>query len=180
MDARPPLDDLMARLAGGDPAAAAPLFEGCRRPLFAFLFRMTGSADLAEDLLQEAYLAIQTGRGTFSPGRPFLPWAFAVARNAFYEWKRHEAKVIRLRLAPTDPDALHAAPDPGGRAERRADLSAALATLPDAAREAFLLKHFHGFTYDEIADLQQAPASTVKSRVLSSIAKLRLALGEGE
>lgn len=179
MNERAPLDDLMRALSGGDPAAAAPLFEGCRRPLFAFLFRMCGSAEVAEDLLQETFLAIHAGRATFGPGRPFLPWAFAVARNRYHEWRRDEAKVIRLAQRACGDAAIAGTPDHAPRAEARHDLRKALSALPEPMREAFLLKHFHGHTYEEIAALQQAPAPTVKSRVLTAIARLRETLGRG-
>lgn len=176
MEPHAPLDDLMRALAGGDPAAAAPLFEACRRPLFAFLYRMCGSAEVAEDLLQETLLSVHAARASFAPGRPFLPWAFAIARNHYYELRRAEAKVVRLRPEPREAAAT---PDHAPAADARHDISRALATLPDAGREAFLLRHFHGHSYEEVAALQQAPVPTVKSRVQTAVARLRETLGRG-
>lgn len=167
------LEQIMGRHLAGDPAALADLLRETRRPLFAFLFRMTASPDVAEDLLQETWIAIHAGAKTWDPARAFMPWAYAIARNAYYAWRRAEVKVIPLRR--------ETGPEPAGaefarRVELRMDIGRMLKQLSDPVREAFVMKHFQGLKFHEIAEIQAAPLPTVKARVQFAVGKLRSAL----
>ncbi len=170
---------LVENFAGGDLKAVATLFEQLRRPLFAFLYRLSADRCIAEDLLQETLLTLHSRIETFNPDCEFMPWAWAIARNKFLEFKRSQSKVTRLL-----PQLAEICRSPSGcfsgKVQFDADLRSCLETLSDATREAFVLKHFHDLTFQEIADLQQVPLPTAKSRVLFSLKKIREYFNRGE
>ena len=166
------LEAIMEEFLGGDRRALISLFEALRRPVYSYLLRLSGNSALAEDLLQETFIAVHTRGSTFHSGRKVLPWIMTIARNKFYEWHRREGKVVRL-LSRADRHLELIHPDPSAGLGERGAIEAALATLSEINRETFFLKHVAGMTFQEIADLHGVPLPTVKSRMLFSLKKLR-------
>ncbi len=170
---------LVTNFAAGDPKAAVILFEQLRRPLFAFLYRLSGDRCIAEDMLQETLFTLHSRIETFNLECEFMPWAWAIARNKFLEFKRSQSKVVRLlpQLAEKyrQPSTCFSC-----EVQFDTDLKNCLDKLSDSTREAFVLKHFQGLTFQEIADLQQVPVATAKSRVLFSLKKIREYFNRGE
>ncbi len=183
------LQGLVQRCRAGFRPAFAEVLERCRRPLFAYLFRMARNHELAEDMLQETFIAMHAGLPTYDASRRFMPWAFAIARNKYLEWRRREEKVVRLvpRAAAKgsaerpgeSPDPLDTVPSPVDHAAAtivRLDVARVLSELSEPIREAFVLKHFNGLRFAEVAEIQEIPESTAKSRVAFAIRKLEEAL----
>ncbi len=170
---------LVENFAAGDLKAAGMLFEQLRRPLFAFLYRLGGDRCIAEDLLQETLLTLHHRIETFNLDCEFMPWAWAIARNKYYEFKRSQSKVIRLL-----PQLTRVEQQNNGcfssTVQFDTDLRSCLDELSESTREAFILKHFQGLTFQEIADMQQIPLPTAKSRVLFSLKKIREYFNRGE
>src|SRR6185369_2242637 len=69
------------RIAAGDSAALACLFERHKRRLFAYLYQLTGDRAAAEDLLGETFLRLYRARARYRTGSGFVPWLFRIARN---------------------------------------------------------------------------------------------------
>lgn len=163
----------------GDRKAAATLFEQLRRPMFAYFYRLGGDRCVAEDLLQETFLTLYSRIETFNHECEFMPWAWAVARNKFLEFRRSQSKVIRL--LPQLSVMTQPAPECfSGSVHLGLDMQQCLGELSETTREAFILKHFQGLTFQEIADMQQVPLPTAKSRVLFALKKIREFLTRGE
>ncbi|MBU1105994.1 MAG: RNA polymerase sigma factor [Candidatus Riflebacteria bacterium] len=162
----------------GDAKAAAMLFEQLRRPLFAYFYRLSGDRCVAEDLLQETLLTIHSRIETYNHDFEFMPWTWTIARNKFFEFKRSQNRVVRLipqlekRAQPTQCFS--------NATDTEADLRNCLDTLSETTKEAFMLKHLQGMTFNEIADLQQIPLATAKSRVLFALKKIREYFNRGE
>ena len=169
------LEEVIRAAATGQPKARETLVAEVRRPLFAYLYRLTRQAETAEDLLQDVLFILCTKAETFPPGRRFWPWAYAIARNRFLEWKRQESRIVRLHQAarPVMPPVVH----PQADADRRLDIARVLDGLSLDVRETFVLKHFQGLTFNEVAEVQGIPVPTAKSRVLFALRKLQAALG---
>jgi RNA polymerase sigma-70 factor, ECF subfamily len=170
------LEEVIRAVAAGRPGACETLVATVRRPLFAYLFRLGRQSETAEDLLQDVLFILCTKADTFTAGRKFWPWAYAIARNRFLEWKRQESRIVRLHRAvqaAVPPAALH----PQAEADRRLDIARALEKLSLEVRETFVLKHFQGLTFNEVAEVQGIPVPTAKSRVLFALRKLQDALG---
>lgn len=175
----PDLKKWLLQVRDGNNSALGHLFEALRRPLFSFLYRLTGQAEEAEDLLQDTFIAIFRGVASWDSSRAVLPWTFTIARNRFLETRRSAGRVIRLEKVWAARRG-HADPGFAASSELRADLERGLATLSEPVRETFVLKHFQEFTFTEVAEIQSLPLTTVKSRVLFAVRKLRgLTNGEG-
>jgi RNA polymerase sigma factor (sigma-70 family) len=163
------LDALMSQLARGDRRAFDPLYRALR-PRALGLARHKLGPNAAPDVAQAALLKVFARASEFTPGRPCLPWFYAIVGNEIQALRRHQARALALPARLAEP-AL--APDPEtelvGRELERA-LAAALDDLdPDAAAaiQALLGR----------APLPALPPATFRKRLSRAYAKLRLLLG---
>jgi RNA polymerase sigma-70 factor (ECF subfamily) len=149
------LDEAMDRYASGDDGAFELVHAGLRTRLRAFLVRLCGSPVLADDLLQETFLRIHRGRGSFAPGAAALPWAYAVARNVWLEQLRSDKAHTDLRGpsldTPGQADDLPTGPEADSEEalmakETAVGIERALASLSRPQREAFVLLRYEGLS----------------------------------
>ena len=175
-----PLNDAMERYAAGDEPAFGLIFRELAPRLQAFLQRMSGRRDVADDLTQEAFLRIHRARGSFAPGRAVLPWAYAIARNCYLDHVRAKS---RAKLT-NDDDAIHTlatGPDASAEEEMVGKESAAvvertLAAMTPARREAFVLLRYEGLSVEAAAQVLGVSESAVKVRAFHAYELLRAAL----
>lgn len=136
--------------------------------LLAFLLR---DASEREDVAQEAFLAAWQGLASFDPARgAFLPWLLAIARHRALNALRRPR---RLRDAGPEPFASPRSP---GEADVARRLDAALLGLPVEQRLAYLLAEVHGLPLASVAEIEDVPEGTVKSRLSRARDALRTAL----
>ncbi|MGZ6140857.1 MAG: RNA polymerase sigma factor [Myxococcaceae bacterium] len=174
-----PDEDLMRRFQRGDARAFPELVRRHRGAVFAFVLRWTQDRARAEDILQETWLKVVRASVDWSPRARFTTWLYTIARNACVDGARRE----RARAAePLEAERL---PAEGGDPERAAAsaelrpvLESAIAGLPDAQREVFLLREMAGIPFHEIARITGAPEPTVKSRMRYALEALRSRLTE--
>src|SRR5271169_1500657 len=131
--------------------------------LRAFAMSLSGSADRADDLVQETVVRAMTNIGSFTSGTNMAAWLFTILRNLFRSQYRKRRREVE------DPDGSYLAslklpPEQFGRLEFK-ELIEALAKLPDVQREALLLVAASGFSYDEAAAICDVAVGTIKSRV---------------
>ncbi len=166
----------MSRVRDGELERLGELYERHHRRLFNFFLRWTGERGAAEDLVQEVFVRILKYRQSFRPGAEFVPWMFALARNAATDLWR-----ARPRELPVDPEAPEpAAPvedplDALDREERQRRLSAGLARLTPEKRELILLARSGEMRYDRIGELLGVSVGAVKVRVHRAMKELRTA-----
>ena len=182
----PDLDRAMDRHAQGDEAAFRELHDGLAPRLQRFLQRLCGSAALAADLTQEAFLRMHRARASFGDGAAVVPWALAIARNAYIDHARRRATRILERAAgpEEDPDApSNQVPSMTGHGEQHAlareaadVVGATLAAMPLAHREAFLLLRYEGLSVAEAAETLGTTENAVKMRAFRAYEALRAAL----
>ena len=170
---------IAAIAAGRDRAAFAALFSHYAPRLKSFLQRRGADAAEAEELAQEALLAVWRKAGQFDPGRATAAaWIFAIARNLRIDALRRARLAIPVADPTDDPvppppaDALLAADQ---RARRLHD---AIAALPAEQSEALRLAYFDERSHSEMETALAIPLGTVKSRLRLAMARLRAALGE--
>lgn len=151
--------------AGGDLAAFETLVRAYQAQVWRFLRHLLGDAALAEDCTQETLLRVHRRLATFRFRSKFSTWVFTIARNAGIDALRSRDRRARMLddLAPPAPSR-----DPGDRVE----IAAAVASLPDSLREAFVLVEVLGFTYAEAGEAAGAPEGTMKSRVFRARGQL--------
>jgi RNA polymerase sigma-70 factor (ECF subfamily) len=176
------LDQAMNRYADGDEGAFAELFLGLGPRLRGFLRRLSGSADVADDLLQETFLRLHAARGGFARGRPVLPWAYAIARNCYVS--RARSARVRLEQAATGEAALEKAAGPGtqeqeGIARQMAEaVDRALQGMTAARREAFVMLRYEGLSVALAAQIAGVSEGALKIRAFHAYEIIRAALAE--
>jgi RNA polymerase sigma-70 factor (ECF subfamily) len=159
-----PDEELLVRVARGDPAAARALVGRKLPRLLSLAQRMLGDAAEAQDVAQEAFLRIWKQAPRWRPGAAkFDTWLHRVALNLCYDRLRRRREVA-TEVPPERPDP-GPAPDRGLlAADVGARVSAALARLPDRQREAIVLAH-----YQELGNIEAAAVMGVSVEALESL-----------
>jgi RNA polymerase sigma factor (sigma-70 family) len=172
-------EDVLARVARADEAALAEIYDRFGRLAYGLAYRILRDAALAEDAVQDAFLAVWRTAVAFDPARgKASTWVLTIAHRRSVDLVRRED---RRRGQPLDdaPSASGEATDETAavREQRRA-VQEALAQLPPEQREALELAYYGGLSQSELAERLGVPLGTVKSRMFSALAKLRDLLGE--
>jgi RNA polymerase sigma-70 factor (ECF subfamily) len=162
---------LIDRVLDGDTNAFNLLVWQWEKPIYNYIYRMVGNADDSLDLCQESFLKAFRELGSLKDKDRFSSWLYRIAHNACYSRFRKEQGKTFVELDPN----VGASRMP---IENRLAVEKALADLPDDQREVVVLKIYQGLKFEEIAAVQDAPVSTVKSRLYMSFEKLRSVLGE--
>jgi RNA polymerase sigma-70 factor (ECF subfamily) len=145
--------------------------------VFAFVLRWTQDRARAEDILQETWLKVVRGSSDWSPRARFTTWLYTIARNACVDGARRErARATEPLVAEPVSTEAHDPERAAAASELRPVLEAAIAALPEAQREVFLLREMAGIPFHEIARMTGAPEPTVKSRMRYALESLRTQL----
>jgi RNA polymerase sigma-70 factor (ECF subfamily) len=158
--------ELIGRILAGERDVYARLVERYQDTMYRHAAAMVSDRDAAADLVQDTFVKAFTRLDTCDPDR-FAAWLFRILRNRCKDWLKNR----RQHTAPLQDDA-HAAGegDDPGRTLERTELGrvvdAALMRLPPAQREAFLLKHVDGLSYEEMAERLETGVSALKMRVM--------------
>jgi RNA polymerase sigma-70 factor (ECF subfamily) len=178
-------EELVARSQRGDVESFNQLILRWERPIYALAYRVIGREDDARDVCQEAFLRAFRALPGFKGQAKFSSWLYRITLNLCRDWIRRQRRAPVSQM-PEDMDVLEAAAANGpvesiedlvARRELSAVVEAAMALLPDEQRTAIILKEYHGMTFQEIADLQGCPLSTVKTRLYQGLSVLRRQLG---
>lgn len=176
-----PTDEtLLMRVAQRDLAALDLLYERHGRAAFSVAYGVVGAVEIAEDVVQDAFLTIWRRADTYVPSRGSArTWLLTVARHRAIDIVR--ASSVRPSGVSLDAAGALAAQDsdPAAEALRRIEatsIRAALDVLPTAQRQVVELAFFSGLTYPEIAERIGLPLGTVKSRIRLALERLRLVL----
>ena len=154
---------LVARVLAGDEAAYATLVRRYQDLLYRHARGMGLDHDASLDLVQDAFVRAYERLADCRDGAHYRAWLFRICRNLCLDELRN---VRRLSVPMShienadDLEAPHVVGD-----ETTLTLRAALERLPHALRDAFLLKHSAGYTYEEVAEMTDASPSAVKMRV---------------
>lgn len=172
---------LLARVAAGDEAALEVLYQRYGGACFRLARRLIGDQHLAEDVVQQVFLALWQRNG-YDPARGAVStWLLSITHHKSVDLLRRD-KGRRHRVAGEQELLEIAATGPGPAdaawAQLRAERTrAALRDLPVDQREVLLLAYYGGYTQREIADITGLPLGTVKSRTSMAMRRLRGLLG---
>jgi len=173
-------DELIARAQGGNLFAFEELVRRYQRRVYAVGLRILRRHDLADDVLQEAFVRAHQNIGRFERGRPFGPWVARIAANLAVSHLR--SPLAREQELPEGhAETPASAPDPLGSVlagEARELLERAVSGLPAEQRTVFVLRTVEELSYKEIAESLQISEGTVMSRLFRARERLRLALAE--
>lgn len=178
-------EDLLALMERGEPRAFEVIYDRHARVAFSLAFRLLGDRTAAEDLVQDAFLAVWRGSARYSPARGSVRnWLLSILHNRGIDRLRTGAAMARRQEALEQvvlrqPDAPDAA-DLGLERAIAGDVRAGLEDLPPEQRQALDLAYYGGFTHQEISEMLELPLGTVKSRMRLGLERLRRGLGEAE
>jgi RNA polymerase sigma-70 factor (ECF subfamily) len=147
-----------------DEDAFRALYDRTARALWAYLSRMTGSPDLADDLLQETYYRFLRARGTYESDAHRRNSLFRIATNLARDRRRrgHQVRLVELPDGHGPAPELQADVDVAGDTERRTDLGRAMARLRPREREMLWLAYAQGSTHRDIAGTVGVKAESVR------------------
>jgi len=176
-------DRTWRQLQSGDPAGYEFLLQRLGRGVWAYLRRMTGRDDLADELLGRTWLRlVQTGRRIKSP-RSIRQYVFTIARRQWLDELGHQQRDLLDRasdeVADQPPEAAPTAALEGlARQEDSKRLRQAIDGLPEVLREVVVLRVYAELTFRQIAELLGLPLGTVLTRMRSATHRLASELAE--
>lgn len=187
-------NQLFKAYKNGDHHAFEQLLKRYERGVVSFIYRHVRDYERAQELTQETFMRVIRNADSWTPDARFRTWLFTIARNLCVD----EARRMRHRQSDSlddniyddsdnltgvdliqDVDAASPAQEPV-RGEFREKLLQALQTLAEEQREVFLLRHFEGMRFTEIAKQQGISENTVKSRMRYALQSLRSILADYE
>src|SRR5215211_3112146 len=143
--------EIISRVLAGSKDAFGILIQRYSDPLYRHALGMTGSPDVAEDILQASFIKAYQHLGEVR-GR-LDAWVFRIVANSCKDWLKNIRRT-HVSYDEDDQPTGYANPEEElDRSELRIDLDSALLQLPPSLREAFIMKHVEGRSYEEMADL---------------------------
>jgi RNA polymerase sigma-70 factor (ECF subfamily) len=172
--------DLMARLAGGDGDALAPLMERHHRRLYRIALGYVRDADEALDVVQETFVKAYVNARKYDAAAEVGAWLARIAVNhsidVYRRGRRRRQAEEPLEEGDRSAELASPAPSPDRGVfarELRDRVGAAVASLPEKQRAVFVLRHYDGRTLEEIADTLGLRLGTVKSALHRAVHHVR-------
>lgn len=157
----------LERARRGERAAFATLYDRYARAAYTLALRLTGRADAADDVVQEAFIKAMERIGSYRGEAPFGAWLKRLVANA---------AIDRLRLDRRWVDGSGIEEPVAAMAEQRHDALGLMARLAPAARTVLVLHELEGYSHAEMAQLFGRSESWSKSLLSRAIARLRQSL----
>lgn len=169
---------LLARAAAGDREAAGECIRAHQGPVYAYILRMSGRPELAEDVVQEAFVRVLSNLDRYDPRYRFSTWLFTIARRVYLNTQQRKSA-----HSSTDLIGLLDSGETESRAEHRDErafthtrLDRAMRELTEVQREVLILFHQLDWPIALIAQHLDIPPGTVKSHLHRARERLRFLL----
>jgi RNA polymerase sigma-70 factor, ECF subfamily len=160
---------LVRRTLAGDQEAFSSLVEKYKDPVFNVAYRMLGNPTEAEDVAQEAFVRAYTQLHTYKEAHRFSTWLLSIASHlSIDQLRRRRFLALPLENVPFLEWIADVGPGPEQSALRHEtadDMQRILDTLPVKYRAVLLLRYWHDFSYEEIAQTLQLTPALVKARL---------------
>jgi RNA polymerase sigma-70 factor (ECF subfamily) len=176
-------EDLIQLSSRGDAAAFQIIYERHTDAAYSLAYRMCGRRGVAEDVTQEAFLALWRSGTRYDRTRGSVrTWVLGIVHNRAIDALRRSLVHDRRRASDEGLEERFEAPENTevevARRDEAREIRVALKELPREQSHVIELAYFGGFTHTEIASMLNAPVGTIKGRMRLGLAKMRLALGE--
>jgi RNA polymerase sigma-70 factor (ECF subfamily) len=174
-------EELVAQSMRGDADSFNQLILRWERPIYALAYRVIGHEDDARDVCQETFLRAFRGINAFKGQAKFSSWLYRIALNLCRDWIRRERRTpvvqtpegVELSDLAAERGPAESIEDLVARQDMSRVVAKAMEALSEDQRTAIILKEYQGLTFQEIADLQGCPLSTVKTRLYQGLTLLR-------
>ena len=171
---------LLASVAKGDEAAFERLYAATRAKLFGVVLRILRRQDLAEEVIQEAYVKIWNNAGQFNPGMASpITWMVSIARNRAIDVVRKRGETS-IEEEPAAMEVASDTPDPLARREMTEELKRILecvGQLDPERQKLVLLAYYNRWSREQLAEKFDTPLNTVKTWLRRSMLEIRECLG---
>ena len=170
---------LLALCSRADENALGELYDRYGRVAYGLALRIVRDRALAEDAVQEAFLAVWRSAGAFlaEQGKPST-WILTLVHRRAVDLVRREERRRADPLDDTDQPTGEATDEEAWLRAQRQVVQEALRKLPAEQREAIELAYYGGFTQSELAERLGLPLGTIKSRMFTGLKRLRELLAE--
>ncbi len=174
--------ELIRRAKTGDAEAITGLIAAHQESLYAFMLRMSGRPELAEDVVQEAFVRVLKNLDRFDPRFRFSTWLFTIAKRLYVNWMQKfqpasETDLVNAWSAPIRPAEGEAVRTESRIAAREA-VSTGLSCLGPTQLEIVLLFHQQEWSISDIAFYLNMPEGTIKSHLHRARRKMRAVIEE--
>ncbi len=175
---------LIRRAQDGDGEAIAQLIRDHQAALYAFMLRLSGRPDVAEDMVQEAFVRVIKNIDRFDTRFRFSTWLFTIARRLYVNHlQKHrpasESEIVDMWAGDTDrPEDLLVVEE--NRHHLRAILDVAIACLTPLQREIVQLFHQQHWTIEALSSHLSMPEGTVKSHLHRARRRMHAAINSDE
>lgn len=176
---------LISAIAGGAVWAMEPLYQRYSRILYSLAYRMVSDHQVAEDLIQEAFLSVWRRATSYSPQSGAVrSWLVSIVHHRTIDYLRavrRRSNMKETTLDEVEQDDRTAFPDvwdEAWRSVQSAQVRSALMNIPTEQRMVIELSYFQGWTHSEIADGCQIPLGTVKARMRLGLQHLKRELAK--
>lgn len=176
-------EQLMLQYKEGDSNAFEVLYSRFRLPMFRYLNNQCGNEAVAEEIFQDVWMNLVRSRQRYQVTASFKTFIYRLAHNRLIDHYRKQKHGIPISynehesLLNTEDIANHLTPQRQANADQQVNqLINAIAELPEAQREAFLLKEESGLSVEEIAEMTNVKPETAKSRIRYAMKKLKQAV----
>jgi RNA polymerase sigma-70 factor (ECF subfamily) len=171
---------MLAATAKGDADAFERLYLATRSKLYGVTLRILRRADLAEEIMQEAYVKIWRNAGEFNPrlASP-ITWMVAIARNSAFDLLRKKTEVS-IEDEPQAIEVSGEVRDPLARREMTEQLQRLLSCmggLEEEHRRVLLLAYYNGWSREQLASKFDKPVNTIKTWLRRGLLQIRECMG---
>ncbi len=183
--------ELIKAYKKGDTQALEKIMEKYKTPIYSYLLKMVGSRDSANDLFQEIFLKFIKNIQSYNEEKKFANWIYTVAHNTVMDSfrknknryiesldqiKGEDFKSVAETIASKDlsPENILIKTEISGKIEKAFEI------LSDEQREVFIMRHYWGLSFKEIAEILKVPIGTALARMSRALGKLKVELGHIE
>jgi RNA polymerase sigma factor, sigma-70 family len=154
---------LVENVLTGEVEAFKELVKKYQKPIYNLAYKMTGNYDEASDIAQNTFVKCFENLESFNPRYKFFSWIYRIALN-----ESLNAISMKKRFVDVEDESIKSSDLPSDIVESKEEsekINNALSMLKDDYKILIILKHYEGFTYDEIAAVQNVSVQKVKSRL---------------
>ncbi|MFR9649146.1 MAG: sigma-70 family RNA polymerase sigma factor [Rikenellaceae bacterium] len=165
---------LVEQVLEGDDIAFEYLFIRYREGIYRLLTARTGSAQDADDILQETFIKVYLNISRYDSRYTFGQWIYTIARNTFIDYKRRHKEelpideshmVVEKSTLPSPEDSIISS-------QQRANIESCMGELSQVQQQLFKMRFFEEFSYEEICEKLDMPMGTVKTNIYRARAKM--------
>ncbi len=173
--------ELIIKAQGGHNPSLNQLLLDNYSILKGYLIKLTLQKELAEDLTQETLFKAVKKIQDYEPQGKFSTWLIVIGKNLYFDYLRKNKREGSFEEYESGSSRIHEKKGPSLEDEVMNTfafdkMKESLATLSQEKRSVFVLKHYYGYSYKEIAEIEGCPIGTVRSRLHKSIEEIRKAM----